>query len=58
MISWPSIPSTGRCGPARMSEMLILYTIENGRSQIQLCPDQQTVWISPAEIAELFDNNR
>ncbi|WP_115004125.1 hypothetical protein [Xanthomonas campestris] len=37
---------------------MILYTIEDGRSQIQLRADQQAVWISPTEIAELFDANK
>jgi hypothetical protein len=34
---------------------LILYTTEDGRSQIKLKADQQTVWLSQFEIAELFD---
>jgi hypothetical protein len=34
---------------------LILYTTEDGRSQIQLRADQQTVWLTQREIAELFD---
>ena len=34
--------------------MLILYTTDDGRSQIQLRADQQTVWLNQAEIAELF----
>jgi len=37
-----------------MSE-LILYTTEDGRSQIKLRADQQTVWLTQLEIAELFD---
>ncbi|MCF8827415.1 hypothetical protein [Xanthomonas campestris] len=37
---------------------MILYTTEDGRSQIQLRADQQAVWISPTEIAELFDANK
>ncbi len=37
---------------------LILYTSEDGRSQIQLRADQQTVWLSQAEIAELFDTSK
>ncbi len=34
---------------------LILYTTEDGRSQIKLRADQQTVWLTQLEIAELFD---
>ena len=35
-----------------MSE-LILYTTEDGRSQIKLRADQQTVWLTQLEMAEL-----
>lgn len=34
---------------------LILYTTEDGRSQIKLRADQQTVWLTQFEMAELFD---
>jgi len=34
---------------------LILYTTEDGRSQIQLRADQNTVWLTQLEMAELFD---
>lgn len=34
---------------------LILYTTEDGRSQIRLRADQQTVWLTQMEMAELFD---
>jgi hypothetical protein len=34
---------------------LILYTTEDGKSQIQLRAEQQTVWLSQLEMAELFD---
>ncbi|WP_048441703.1 virulence RhuM family protein [Caenimonas sp. SL110] len=34
---------------------LILYTTEDGRSQIKLRAEQQTVWLTQLEIAELFD---
>jgi hypothetical protein len=34
---------------------LILYTTEDGRSQLQLRAKDQTVWLSQREIAELFD---
>lgn len=34
---------------------LILYTTENGRSQIKLRAQAQTVWLTQLEIAELFD---
>ena len=34
---------------------LILYTSEDGRSQIKLRAKEQTVWLSQREMAELFD---
>lgn len=34
---------------------LILYTTEDGRSQIRLRADEQTVWLTQLEMAELFD---
>lgn len=34
---------------------LILYTSEDGASRIQLRADGQTVWLTQAEMAELFD---
>jgi hypothetical protein len=34
---------------------LILYTTEDGRSQIKLCTENQTVWLTQLEMAELFD---
>lgn len=34
---------------------VILYTTENGRSQIKLRAQAQTVWLTQLEIAELFD---
>ena len=34
---------------------LILYTTEDGRNQIKLRADQQTVWLTQLDIAELFD---
>lgn len=34
---------------------LILYTTEDGRSQIRLRAKDQTVWLSQREIAQLFD---
>lgn len=34
---------------------LILYSTEDGRSQIKLRTDQQTVWLTQLEMAELFD---
>src|SRR3546814_15224601 len=33
---------------------LILYTSEDGKSRIQLRADGQTVWLTQAEMAELF----
>ena len=40
-----------------MSDMnnLILYTTEDGKSQIKLRTKGQTVWLSQREVAELFD---
>jgi hypothetical protein len=40
-----------------MSE-LILYTTEDGRSQIKLRADEQTVWLTQIELAELFDTSK
>ena len=34
---------------------LILYTTEDGRSQIKLWAQEQTVWLTQLEMAELFD---
>ena len=34
---------------------LILYTTEDGRDQIKLRADQNTVWLTQLEMAELFD---
>lgn len=34
---------------------LILYSTENGRSQIMLRAQEQTVWLTQLEMAELFD---
>jgi hypothetical protein len=38
--------------------MLILYTTEDGRSQIQLRAADQTVWLTQLEMAELFDASK
>lgn len=35
--------------------MLILYTTEDGRSQIQLRAKEQTVWLTQREMSDLFD---
>ena len=35
--------------------MLILYTTDDGKSQIQLRSKDQTVWLTQREMAELFD---
>lgn len=35
--------------------MLILYTTEDGKSQIELRAEQETVWLTQLEIAELFN---
>lgn len=37
---------------------LILYTTEDGKSRIQLRADQQTVWLTQLEIAELFASTK
>lgn len=34
---------------------LILYTTEDGKSQIELRAKDQTVWLSQREMAQLFD---
>lgn len=34
---------------------LILYTTDDGKSRIQLRADEQTVWLTQLEMAELFD---
>lgn len=34
---------------------LILYTTEDGRSQIKLRAQEQTVWLTQLEMAERFD---
>ncbi len=35
--------------------MLIFYTTEDGRNQIQLRAENQTVWLTQMEMAELFN---
>ena len=35
--------------------MLILYTTDDGKSKIQLRAEDETVWLTQLEIAELFD---
>ncbi|MFN7889424.1 MAG: hypothetical protein ACK5OC_03975, partial [Pirellula sp.] len=37
---------------------LILYTTEDGRSQIKLRALEQTVWLTQLEMAELFDTTK
>jgi len=34
---------------------LILYTTDDGKSQIKLCAKSETVWLSQREMSELFD---
>jgi hypothetical protein len=41
-----------------MPDMLILYTTEDGRSQIQLRAEYQTVWLTQSEMAELFNTSK
>ena len=38
-----------------LTPMLILYTTDDGKSQIQLRASDQTVWLTQLEMAELFD---
>jgi len=38
-----------------LTPMLILYTTDDGKSQIQLRAKDQTVWLTQLEMAELFD---
>jgi hypothetical protein len=35
--------------------MIVLYTTDDGRSQIMLRAEQQTVWLTQLEMADLFD---
>src|SRR3546814_10942395 len=58
----PQDPQTGsdaaavpRAGSDLPMSGLILYTSEDGKSRIQLRADGQTVWLTQAEMAELFD---
>lgn len=46
--------------PLRIGDMneLILYTTEDGRSQIRLRADHETVWLTQLEMAELFDASK
>lgn len=37
---------------------LILYTTDDGKSQIQLRVDLGTVWLSQMEMAELFQTSK
>ena len=37
---------------------LILYTTEDGKSRIQLRADEQTVWLTQLEMADLFDTTK
>ena len=37
---------------------LIIYTTEDGRSQIKLRADQQTVWLTQLDMAELFNTTK
>jgi len=38
--------------------MFILYTTEDGKSQIQLRAEDETVWLTQLEIAELFQTTK
>ena len=38
--------------------MIVLYTTEDGRSQIKLRAQEQTVWLTQLEMAELFDTTK
>ncbi len=37
---------------------LILYTTEDGKSQVKQRADQHTVWLTQLEMAELFDTTK
>src|SRR3546814_12504589 len=47
--------SVPRAGSDLPMSGLILYTSEDGKSRIQLRAAGQTVWLTQAEMAELFD---
>lgn len=38
--------------------MLILYTTEDGKGQIKLRADQQTVWLTQLEMADPIDASK
>ncbi len=38
-----------------MNDLILYYTTEDGRSQIKLRAQEQTVWLTQLEMAELFD---
>ncbi|CAA6691424.1 Putative DNA-binding protein in cluster with Type I restriction-modification system [Lentimonas sp. CC19] len=38
--------------------MFILYTTEDGKSQIQLRAEDETVWLTQLEIAEFFQTTK
>jgi len=50
----PSSPFSVWRGKVSTMTQLILYTSEDGKSQIQLRADGQTVWLTQLEMAELF----
>ena len=47
-------------GPRKGSPMteLLLYTTEDGRNRIRLRTEQNTVWLTQLEMAELFDTTK
>src|SRR5690606_32017111 len=51
----PDAAAVPRAGSGISMSGLILYTTEDGASRIQLRADGQTVWLTQAEMAELFD---
>src|SRR5690606_8950103 len=51
----PDAAAVPRAGSGTSMTGLILYTTEDGASRIQLRADGQTVWLTQAEMGELFD---
>ena len=41
-----------------MSNKIILYNTEDGKSKIELHVNNETVWLSQLELAELFQTNK
>lgn len=50
--------SEGARGGAAARGEMILYSTEDGRAEIQLRADEGTVWLTQAQMAELFDTTK